>query len=78
MMLPKTSNIDIVLKVKSFLNKILFAKFSNKKLNYSSMYICIFGFKGAPTSQVIGTRNEMMDDNDGQMDIRGPCGPKAS
>ena len=31
-------------------------------------YVCIFGFKGASTSQVIGTRNEMMsDDNDGQM-----------
>ena len=30
--------------------------------------ICILGFKGASTSQVIGTRNEvMMDDYDGQM-----------
>ena len=29
---------------------------------------CIFGFKGASTSQVIGARNEMrMDDYDGQM-----------
>ena len=29
---------------------------------------CIFGFKGASTSQVIGAPNEMMiDDNDGQM-----------
>ena len=35
------------------------------------MYVCtvrIFGFKGVSTSQVIGTHNEMMmDDNDGQM-----------
>ena len=32
------------------------------------MYICIFGFKGASTSQVIGVRNEMMmNDYDGQM-----------
>ena len=30
--------------------------------------ICIFGFKGASTSKVIGARNEtMMDDYDGQM-----------
>ena len=30
-------------------------------------YVCIFGFKGASTSQVIGARNEMiMDDYDGQ------------
>ena len=32
------------------------------------MYVCLFGFKGASTSQVIGARNEMMmDDYDGQM-----------
>ena len=32
------------------------------------MYVYIFGFKGASTSQVIGARNEMMmDDYDGQM-----------
>ena len=32
------------------------------------MCVCIFGFKGASTSQVIGARNEMMmDDYDGQM-----------
>ena len=32
------------------------------------MYVCIFGFKGAPTSQVIGARNVMMmDDYGGQM-----------
>ena len=32
------------------------------------MYVCIFGFKGPSTSKVIGSRNEMMmDDNDGQM-----------
>ena len=32
------------------------------------MHICIFGFKGASTSQGIGARNEMMmDDYDGQM-----------
>ena len=32
------------------------------------MDVCIFGFKGASTSQVIGARNEMMmDDYDGQM-----------
>ena len=32
------------------------------------MYCCIFGFKGASTSKVIGARNEMMmDDHDGQM-----------
>ena len=32
------------------------------------MYGCIFGFKGASTSQVIGARNEMMmDDYDGQI-----------
>ena len=30
--------------------------------------MCIFGFKGASTSKVIGARNEMrMDDYDGQM-----------
>ena len=33
-----------------------------------TVYVCIFGFKGASTSHVIGARNEMrMDDNDGQM-----------
>ena len=31
------------------------------------MYVCIFGCKGASTSQVIGARNEMMDVYDGQM-----------
>ena len=32
------------------------------------MYMCIFGFKGASTSQVIDARNEMMmDDYDGQI-----------
>ena len=32
------------------------------------MYVCIFGFKGASTSQVIGAHSEMMmDDYDGQM-----------
>ena len=31
------------------------------------MYVCIFGFKGASTSKVIGARNEMMDDYVGQM-----------
>ena len=32
------------------------------------MYVCIFGFKGASTSKVIGARNKMMmDDYDGQM-----------
>ena len=32
------------------------------------LYVCIFGFKGASTSKVIGARNEMtMDDYDGQM-----------
>ena len=32
------------------------------------MYVCIFGCKGASTSQVIGARNEMiMDDYDVQM-----------
>ena len=32
------------------------------------VYVSIFGFKGASTSQVIGARNErMMDDYDGQM-----------
>ena len=32
------------------------------------MYVCIFGFKGASTSKVIGAHNEMMmDDYDGQM-----------
>ena len=35
------------------------------------MYVCIFGFKGTSTSQVIGARNEMMmDDYDGQMIFR--------
>ena len=30
--------------------------------------VCIFGFKGASTSKVIGARSEMMmDDYDGQM-----------
>ena len=33
-----------------------------------SMYVCIFGFKGSSTSNVIGARSEMMmDDYDGQM-----------
>ena len=33
-----------------------------------SRTVCIFGFKGASTSKVIGVRNEMMmDDYDGQM-----------
>ena len=33
-----------------------------------NLYVCIFGFKGASTSKVIGPRNEMMmDDYDGQM-----------
>ena len=37
---------------------------------------CIFGFKGASTSKVIGARNEMMmDDYDGQM-IFGDMGLK--
>ena len=37
-------------------------------LNGTLMYLCIFGFKGMSTSQVIGARNEMMmDDYDGQM-----------
>ena len=32
------------------------------------MYVCIFGFKSASTSKVIGARNEMMmDDYDSQM-----------
>ena len=31
------------------------------------MYLCIFGVKGTSTSKVIGARNEMMDDYDGQM-----------
>ena len=34
------------------------------------MCICIFGFKGASTSKVIGAHNEMMmddDDDDGEM-----------
>ena len=32
------------------------------------MYVCIFGFKGASTSKVIGACNEMMmDDYGGQM-----------
>ena len=35
------------------------------------MYACIFGYKDASTSQVIGARNEMiMDDYDGQMIFR--------
>ena len=36
---------------------------------YYSLDVCIFGFKGASTSKVIGARNEMMmmDDYDGQM-----------
>ena len=29
--------------------------------------MCIFGFNGASTSKVIGARNEMMHDYDGQM-----------
>ena len=41
------------------------------------MYVCIFGFKGASTSQVIGARNEMMmDDYDGQMIFGGLVGLK--
>ena len=43
------------------------------------MYVCIFGFKGASTSQVIGARNEMtMDDYDGQMIFRDLVGLKLS
>ena len=39
--------------------------------------VCIFGFKGASTSQVIGAHNEMMmDDYDGQMIFRGLVGLK--
>ena len=39
--------------------------------------MCIFGFKGASTSQVIGARNEMMmDDYDGQMIFGDPVGLK--
>ena len=35
---------------------------------YMVCNVCIFGFKGASTSKVIGARNEMMmDDYDGQM-----------
>ena len=35
---------------------------------YVCMYVCIFGFKGASTSKVIGARNDMMmNDYDGQM-----------
>ena len=33
----------------------------------SFFVFCIFGFKGTSTSQVIGARNEMIDDYDGQM-----------
>ena len=41
------------------------------------MYVCIFGFKGASTSQVIGARNEMMiHDYDGQMIFGDPVGLK--
>ena len=40
------------------------------------MYVCIFGFKGASTSKVIGARND--DWLWWPNDIRGPCGPKAS
>ena len=39
--------------------------------------ICIFGFKGASTSKVIGARNEMMmDDYGGQMIFRDLVGLK--
>ena len=38
---------------------------------FALSYVCIFGFKGASTSQAIGARNEMMmDDYDGQMIFR--------
>ena len=37
-------------------------------IQYTTHKVCIFGFKGASTSKVIDTRNEMMmDDYDGQM-----------
>ena len=43
------------------------------------MYVCIFGFKGASTSQVIGARKEMMmDDYDGQMTFGDLVGLKLS
>ena len=43
------------------------------------LYVVIFGFKGASTSQVIGARNEiMMDDYGGQMIFGDLGGPKAS
>ena len=39
-----------------------------RRAGSDGMYLCIFGFKGASTSKVIGARSEMMrDDNDGQM-----------
>ena len=41
------------------------------------LYVCIYGFKGASTSKVIGARNEMMmDDYDGQMIFGDLVGPK--
>ena len=41
------------------------------------MYVCIFGFKGASTSQVIGARTEtMLDDYDGQMIVGNLVGLK--
>ena len=42
-----------------------------------TFHVCIFGFKGASTSKVIGARNEMMrDDYDGQMIFRELVGLK--
>ena len=57
-------------------NIFLSTLFSNTLNLSSSLNVCIFGFKGASTSKVIGALNEMMmDDYDGQMifgDLVGP------
>ena len=61
--------------------KKIFIEILNKirVLNHSQRFICIciFGFKGASTSKVIGARKEMMmDDYDGQMIFGDLGGPK--
>ena len=49
-------------------HKILSIESSTICIILTLKYVCIFGFKGASTSQVIGARNEMMmGDYDGQM-----------
>ena len=58
----------------SVYSSLLSITYTNKSVD---LYVCIFGFKGASTSKVIGARKEMMmDDYDGQMIFGNPVGLK--